>query len=219
MVLEVLWNPRGDYGFNRCLERTRTTTTPPTKTNTLHYGTDQKNSLFCCVCFSSRLFYHFLSFVYFLLWKGRERFLKLALFLLSVLVKGEPFWILSVLVRGRNFNKSLWRICSKTSRILICYEHQKFCLGRCEFPEPWVLFAPYCTTYEECSPLWYSFIGGATWAQFGTLMGAIRLLFVGLLRLFLPPFGGFLVWARPLFVSLLAVLIIYGVIVFVIIRL
>ena len=80
------------------------TTMNPTKTNTLHYGTDQKNSLFCCVCFSSRLFYHFLSFVYFLLWKGRERFLKLALFLLSVLVKGEPFWILSVLVRGRNFN-------------------------------------------------------------------------------------------------------------------
>ena len=81
------------------------TTMNPTKTNTLHYGTDQKNSLFCCVCFSSRLFYHFLSFVYFLLRKGRERFLKLALFLLSVLVKGEPFWILSVLVRGRNFNK------------------------------------------------------------------------------------------------------------------
>ena len=81
MVLEVLWNPRGDYGFNRCLERTRTTTTPPTKTNTLHYGTNQKNSLFCCVCFSSRLSYHFcLLYIFFVLKKVERVFLKCTFF-------------------------------------------------------------------------------------------------------------------------------------------
>ena len=98
MVLEVLWNPRGDYGFNRCLERTRTTTTPPTKTNTLHYGTNQKNSLFCCVCFSSRLSYHFcLLYIFFCVGKEWREFFELYAFLLSALVKGEhvghsQFW-------------------------------------------------------------------------------------------------------------------------------
>ena len=49
-VLAVLRNPRGEYGFDRCLARTRTTTTP--KTNTLlHYGTNQKDILFCWCSF------------------------------------------------------------------------------------------------------------------------------------------------------------------------
>ena len=45
--------------------------------------------------------------------------MKLALFLLSVLVKGEPFWILSVLVRGRNFNKSDFLIMRTAAHVLI----------------------------------------------------------------------------------------------------
>ena len=92
MVLEVLWNPRGDCGFNRCLERTRTTTTPPTKTNTLHYGTNQKNSLFCCVCFSSRLSYHFCLLYIFCVGKEwREFFLKFTFFSFRLWWKESTF--------------------------------------------------------------------------------------------------------------------------------
>ena len=46
----------------------------------------------------------FVFCIFFCVGKEWREFFEVCAFLLSVLVKGEPFWLLSVLVRGRNFN-------------------------------------------------------------------------------------------------------------------